>query len=52
MEKAWESLTFARSEFKAFAMPYPENEQRRKPTPICTTSVTPLCLVEAGHGCI
>lgn len=24
--------------FKAFALPNPENEQRRKPTPICTTS--------------
>ena len=32
---AWESLTFVRSMFKAFAMPIIGNEQRRKPTPIC-----------------
>ena len=28
---AWESLTFVRSMFKAFAMPIIGNEQRRKP---------------------
>ena len=41
---AWESLTFVRSMFKAFAMPIIGNEQRRKPTPICTTPIAPLCL--------
>ena len=40
---AWESLTFVRSMFKAFAMPTTENEQRRKPTPICTTPAASLC---------
>lgn len=39
---AWESLTFVRSMFKAFAMPIIGNEQRRKPTPICTTPVAPF----------
>ena len=40
---AWESLTFVRSMFKAIAMPIIGNEQRRKPTPICTTPVASLC---------
>ena len=46
------NLTFVRSMFKAFAMPTTENEQRRKPTPICTTPVTSLCFLKKRHGCI